>query len=105
MKNEYSEFLIKVASDYGLKDCLSKKAFMNPLQNDMFARLLKGALKGLETVSIATFDMKLIAIVKLFQAWMNEKLAEVEKSKQQTQYGAGMWNNNSNDPYNPSNFF
>lgn len=90
MKAEYEIFLRKVAKDAGMdfdKE-FSKKAFMNPLANDMFHNLVSGALKGLETVSIATFDFKLVAIVKLLQSWVKEKRDEIEKTKIQTQYGA-----------------
>ena len=110
MKKEYSDFLIKLAKDYGMPDLPSKKAFLNPLANDMFARLLSGALKGLETVALASFDFKLTAIVKLLQAWMTDKRNEIEKERQQTQFGAGSYTDNNvnfqmSDPFNPSNFF
>lgn len=101
MRADYEEFLRKVAKDAGMdfdKE-FSKKAFLNPLANDMFHNLITGALKGLETVSIATFDFKLTAIVKLLQAWVKEKREEIEKQRIQTQYGADAYKSDAYKNY------
>ena len=99
MRNEYEQFLKKVARDTGYDfNNLKKVAFMNPLSNQMFATALSGALKGLEMVSIATFDFKLTAIVKLLQAWLKEKREDLEKERIQTQYGADAWEEYKRNP-------
>jgi hypothetical protein len=107
MRSEYTEFLKRVASDSGLD--MSKTAMMNPLENDMFARLINGAVKGLETVAIASFDFKLVAISKMLRVWYDDKMKELQKNKIQTQYGADAWDESKyqpNDPYSGySNFY
>lgn len=80
MKREYEQFLLKIATDYGM-DVQRRQAFMNPLKNSMLSNLIDNALKGLEAVSIATFDFKLTAIVKLLQSWIKDQKEKLEKEK------------------------
>lgn len=80
---------------------------MNPMENDMYARLITGALKGLEMVALASFDIKLTAIIKMLQVWAADKKQEADKQKQITEYGAASWDDSSypNNVYNPGNFY
>ena len=57
------------------------KKSANPLENSMFNNLIDGALKGLEVVALATFDIKLTAIVKLLQSWIKDRRAELEQQQ------------------------
>jgi len=103
MRKEYEDFLKKVAADSGM-DVTRKEAFMNPLSNDMFARLLSGALTGLDTVAIATFDFKLVAISKMLRAWYDSKMEELQKERIQTQYGADAWDEYQKNPSQFNNY-
>jgi hypothetical protein len=95
MKPEYEQFLKVIAEESGMDLSMApKKAFLNPLANNMFANLIESALKGLEAVSIATFDFKLVAIVKLLQSWVKEQREAIEKQRVQTTYGADAWKSN-----------
>jgi hypothetical protein len=99
MKEEYTKFLEKVARDYNYP--VRKLSFLNPFSNDMFARAVDGALKGLEMVSLATFDFKLTAIVKLLQSWVKDKRDELKKEQIQAQYGSGAWEEYKRNPNDP----
>jgi hypothetical protein len=107
MDKSYSKFLRKVAIENGWEDLPAKKAFMNPMENDMHARLIMGALKGLEMVALASFDIKLTAIIKMLQVWAQDKKNEADKQKQITEYGAASWDDSGypNNVYNPGNFY
>ena len=95
MKEEYSKFLEKVALDAGLDPAMTKQAFGNPLENSMFANSLDAGLKALELVAMGSLDLKLVGIVKLFQAYIAEKKRELEKSNYETQYGHGSYDSGS----------
>ncbi len=73
--------LVRDALAYHKECSLNKTAAENPLSNSMWSNMLSGALKAIEVVSMATFDYKLLLIVKLFQNWLSEK--EAEKVQQQ----------------------
>lgn len=87
MKVIYEKFLERVAKDAGYK--FDKKAQQNPLENSMWENMLDGALKALEIVAISSFDLKLTAIVKLFQSWLKDKREEKRQKEQEAMYGAG----------------
>ena len=88
MREDYQKFLEKVAKDANY-DLSKKGQALNPLENSMWENMLDGALKGLEVVALATFDIKLTGIVKLLQSWLKDKRAERDLQRQQTQFGAG----------------
>ncbi|MDC1299882.1 hypothetical protein N8Z24_00085 [bacterium] len=81
MKPSIEKFLEEIAKEAGY-DASKLKKCANPLENSMFSNLIDGALKGLEMVALATFDIKLTAIVKLLQSWVKDKRAELEQQKQ-----------------------
>ena len=88
MKEEYTKFLNRVAKEAGLD--LSKVAqATNPIENSMWENMLDGALKALEIVAISSFDIKLTAIVKLLQSWLNDKREEKRKKEEEAMYGVG----------------
>lgn len=97
MNKEYEKFLKKVAEDAGI-DLNHKKAFLNPMENEMYAKLVGGALKGLNVVALATFDFKLVAIHKLLQVWYDGKVEEAQKAKIQREYGADAWEEYKQNP-------
>jgi hypothetical protein len=77
------ELLEELAKDDPhLRNALKKVADTNPLENSMWSNMLDGALKAVEVVSVATFDAKLLVIVKLFQSWLSDKREELKKSQQ-----------------------
>ena len=55
---------------------LPRRVGSNPLDNSYWATLIRGALKGLETVASYSMEWKLVALVKLFQSWLADKEAE-----------------------------
>jgi len=75
-------FLGQKEANFG-KDAQLGIIFDNP----MYSNLLKGALKGLKYVAIATFDVKLGIITKMFEDWVLKKeeeyKAEQEKKKKE----------------------
>lgn len=81
-------YLRKMANKYGI-DLSRKTADANPLENSMWSNMLDGALKAMEIVAIATFDVKLTVIVKLFQSWLEDRREEKRKREQQYVYGYG----------------
>jgi hypothetical protein len=56
----------------------------NVLENSMWANMIDGALKALEVVSIASFDWKLIGIVKLLQSWLKDRREEKARKETET---------------------
>lgn len=88
---------------------MEKLGFENPLENSSWANLIDGALKGLEIVALASFDWKLVGIVKLLQSWLTEKREEQAAQNQQIQYGANYdLTNPSSDGYtgyNPVSYY
>ena len=80
MKPSVEKFLEEIAKEAGYDPSKLKKS-ANPLENSMFNNLIDGALKGLEVVALATFDIKLTAIVKLLQSWVKDRRAELEQQK------------------------
>lgn len=88
MKPEYEKILEKVAKEAGY-DLLKRGQALNPLENSMWENMLDGALKALEVVALATFDLKLTAIVKLLQSWLKDKREEKARKQQEAMYGAG----------------
>lgn len=88
MRPDYEKLLEKVAKDAGY-DLSKKGQALNPLENSMWENMLDGALKALEIVALATFDLKLTAIVKLLQSWLKDKREEKARKQQEAMYGAG----------------
>jgi len=86
MKPVIEEFLEKIAKEAGY-DASKLKKCANPFENSMFSNLVDGALKGLEVVALATFDIKLTAIVKLLQSWVKDRKEELQQKQQQQGYG------------------
>lgn len=88
---------------------MNKAGFENPLNNLSWANLIDGALKGLEVVSIASFDWKLVGIVKLLQSWLKDKREEQAVTEQQVLYGANYDLTNPADAgynsYNPPSYY
>ena len=105
MSHLYSRSSVRKAA--GL---LSKLGFENPLENSSWSNLIDGALKGLEVVSLATFDWKLCGIVKLLQSWLQDKRDEMAAQKQQIEQAANFSLTNPaddgyNDQYNPVSYY
>lgn len=88
MRPDYEKLLERVAKEAGY-DLSKKGQALNPLENSMWENMLDGALKALEVVALATFDLKLTAIVKLLQSWLKDKRAEKAQKAQEAMYGAG----------------
>lgn len=86
------------------KECsLNKIAAENPLSNSMWSQMLEGALKAIEVVSMATFDYKLLVVVKLFQNWLAEKKAEKEQLQRDLTLGKNYDITHPNFTVTPSN--
>jgi len=85
MKPSEEKFLLEVLERAGFD--FQKVAESNPLENSMFENMIDGALKALEVVSVATFDWKLVGIVKLLQSWLKDRREEKALHKKQQEYG------------------
>jgi len=85
MRPSEEKFLLETLEKAGFD--FKKTAESNPLENSMFENMIDGALKALEVVSIATFDWKLVGIVKLLQSWLNDKREEKSRKKKEREYG------------------
>jgi len=96
MRPLIEKFLEQIAKDAGYDPSKLQKT-ANPFESSMFSNLVDGALKGLEVVALATFDIKLTAIVKLLQSWVKDRKEELQQ-KQQQSYGG------SSDSYSDNSF-
>ena len=103
MTRKELEYLKEIAKKHGIYDRIaqSKQADQNPLDNSMWENIINGSLKGLEAVALMSLDWKLTAIVKLFQSWLKDKKEEKARAQQQTEYGVGSYDYDS-EPYNDS---
>lgn len=88
MRLDHTRFLERIAREAGY-DFSKRAQALNPLENSMWENMLDGALKALEVVALATFDLKLTAIVKLLQSWLKDKRAEKAQQQQEAMYGHG----------------
>jgi|GEM_PF-4508464 len=88
MKRAEKEYLRQVVGK-DVMHRLEKYSRMNKasniLDNTMWSNMIDGALKALEIISIATFDWKLIAIVKLLQSWLKDQREEKKQEEMQSQ--------------------
>lgn len=74
-----NQFLDKIVA--GVK--FPHTASANPLENSYWKYLINIAVDGLEVVARGSLDMKLTAIVKLLQAWIEQKEADQAEAEYQ----------------------
>jgi len=88
MKRAEKEYLRQVVGK-DVMHRLEKYSRMNKasniLDNSMWSNMIDGALKALEIISIASFDWKLIGIVKLLQSWLKDQREEKARLELETQ--------------------
>lgn len=81
MKEEYKEFLEKVAEDHGIS-VTDKKAFLGIFNNQYWVDLLEKAVGFLSIVAIGSGDFKLAGILALLKSWIKDKKVEEEVEDQ-----------------------
>jgi len=91
MKAVELQLLEQLAEEYGIFEKMGKRrrVAQDVLENSMWANMINGALKALETIAIMSLDWKLTAIVKLLQSWLKDQREKQEQKKQESEYGAG----------------
>jgi hypothetical protein len=106
MKAVEIQLLEQLAQEYGIFEKMGKRRVaQDVLENSMWANMINGALKALETIAIMSLDWKLTAIVKLLQSWLKDQREKQEQKKQESEWGAGYHSdtyNQGGSPYDQS---
>ncbi len=85
MRPKEEKLLKSIASRLDIAS-LERRA-SNPVEVPYYLNLLESAAKGLDVVSIATFDWKLLAIAKMLKSWISDKKDEVQRQTHQNNWG------------------